>query len=180
MSQEPYVCISGRFQPFHLDHLRYALAASERGETLVVAVTNPAGPREAASESAAHRSQLESNPLSFFVRQELILGSLMEAGLDPKRIRVTPMFLEDLDFARHFLPSGALHLLSDCDEWQHEKLKRLTGAGFRAEFVIQHEKNMTGTEVRRRVKDGEPFEHLLPNFVAEYILSNPDALRVPV
>ena len=52
--------VCGRFQIFHLDHLRYVLAAKERCEHLIVGITSPDSCRacgKSRSESGKERIQ---------------------------------------------------------------------------------------------------------------------------
>lgn len=170
---ESIVCIHGRFQPFHNEHLAYALAAFERGETLYVGITNPEGAVDEAAPGAPHRNLDESNPYPFWYRAELIRGALQSAGVELERLRIVPFAIDAPERVRSFVPPEALHLLSNCDEWQHEKLARLRAAGFRAEFGHSVGKSITSTEVRRRLRAGEPIGDIVPAFVEAHLRDHP-------
>ncbi|MEM7515837.1 MAG: hypothetical protein AAF368_02790, partial [Planctomycetota bacterium] len=141
-----------------------------------VGLTNPMPTPSQETEAAPHRHLAESNPFPFFYRMELILGSLAERGIELDRIRVVPFFIDDLSQNAAFVPADALHLLSECDNWQREKLRMLRTAGLRAEFAISQPKTITGTEVRRRLRANERVDNLVPNFVARYLAEHPHPL----
>ena len=170
---ESIVCIHGRFQPFHDEHLAYALAALKCAETLYIGITNPEGAVAEQAPGAPHRNLDESNPYPYWYRAELIRGSLQGAGVELARLRIVPFAIDAPERVRSFVPAEALHLLSDCDEWQHAKLERLRAAGFRAEFGHSVGKSITSTEVRRRLRAGEPIADIVPPFVEAFLREHP-------
>ena len=64
--------VHGRFQPFHNDHLRYTLAASEKVDYLLVGLTQPDIGNLHWTPGAMHRDNLVDNPLTFFERLVII------------------------------------------------------------------------------------------------------------
>ena len=71
----------GRFQLFHLDHLKYVLAAKERCRHLVVGITNPDPTLTKFDPADPHRSAEVDNPLTFYERYRMLREALVEAGL---------------------------------------------------------------------------------------------------
>jgi nicotinamide mononucleotide adenylyltransferase len=72
----------GRFQLFHLDHLKYVLAAKERCRRLVVGITNPDPTLTKFDQADPHRSLETDNPLTFYERFVILREALLETGLD--------------------------------------------------------------------------------------------------
>ncbi len=89
--------IHGRFQPFHLGHLEYALEAFQRYEYVHVGITQFHQRRlvQVAPASAAHRAIPESNPLTYFERSLLIRAALTAEGIPPERYSIVPFPIED-------------------------------------------------------------------------------------
>ena len=59
------------------------------------------------------------------------------------------------------------------DAWGWEKKKILESIGCRVEIMWQRTDDTritSGTEVRKRIANGLPWEHLVPEFVYHYIL----------
>src|SRR4051794_21753162 len=68
----------GRFQPFHLGHLSYAVEAAADCDLLVVGLTALARKRDtAAAQVAPHRVDDASNPLDFAERAYVVRAALV-------------------------------------------------------------------------------------------------------
>ncbi|MHB8205406.1 MAG: nicotinate-nucleotide adenylyltransferase, partial [Desulfomonilaceae bacterium] len=73
----------------------------------------------------------------------------------------------------HYVPSGAVFYLTIYDSWGKKKLELLKSRGLRTQVIWEkspNEKGVTGSEVRRRIASGEPWDHLVPLSVTELIL----------
>ena len=60
--QFQYGMILGRFQPFHLEHLRYFRLAWEQSERVIVGITNPDPSTILADKSSGHRHLAPQSP----------------------------------------------------------------------------------------------------------------------
>lgn len=169
--------ISGRFHPFHREHLDYARAALERCGVLLVGITNADPSHVAADPAGGGRHRAESNPFTYHERAEMIHLALEDAGVAPGRYRVVPCPLQRPELLPHYLPREAVHWVTLYDEepWGARKLELLRGAGYRAEVLWQRPtKGITATRIRQRLRRGEPLDGLVAPPVARYLESIPD------
>lgn len=73
--------VCGRFQIFHLDHLRYVLAAKEKCRHLIVGITSPDSSVAPQEQADANRGKAEANPCTYYERMKMVESALLEAGL---------------------------------------------------------------------------------------------------
>lgn len=163
-------CVHGRFQPFHLGHLEYALLAKERCRRLLVGVTNPDPSwvdREAVN---AHRHEAESNPFTYLERALMVRDSLLDEGLGAREFVVAPFPIQEPGLCRYYVPEGAMHFVRVYSEWEEEKVRRLRAHGFAVEILDPgKEKGLSGMEIRRLIRRGFAWEHTVPTAVAPII-----------
>ncbi|WP_157547886.1 nicotinate-nucleotide adenylyltransferase [Micromonospora sp. ATCC 39149] len=164
----------GRFQPLHLGHLEYLLAAARRCRTLVVGITNP-DPWQVRSEpSAPHREAGHANPFTFYERLSMVDGALRDSGLPDTAFRVVPFPHSFPERLGHYLPANATVLLTIYDGWGEEKLRRFRAHGWRTEVLWRRDTTVTsGTDLRRRLRDGLAWDHLVPPATARVVRDLP-------
>jgi len=75
-----YGMIHGRFQPFHLEHLRYFRLAWDQCERVLVGITNPDPSAIVADPLSPHRHLAEENPFTYTERFMMIQGVLCDEG----------------------------------------------------------------------------------------------------
>lgn len=168
----PMGMIHGRFQPFHNGHLEYLRAAAARSRTLVVGITNP-DPTHIRDEPAdPHRSGDDANPFPYHLRYRMVGAALEAAGLDPAAVLRVPFPVHQPDLWPSYVPSGTVQFLRVFSPWEETKQRRLRDAGFRVE-VLPHvgHKEVSGTEVRRRLRDDGDWRALVPPGVADLLES---------
>ena len=164
----PLGMVHGRFQPFHLGHLEYLRAAAARSRRLVVGVTNPDLARLVPEKADPHRSLPESNPFTYAERAEMVRAVLSEEGLGDAL--VVPFPISDPALWPDRVPSGAVHFLRVFDRWGEEKAARLRASGHRVVILEAPDgKTVTGTQVRRLLRAGGPWEPLVPPAVSRVI-----------
>lgn len=164
--------VHGRFQPFHNGHLEYVLRAKLRCRRLVVGITNPdpSGVRTEASNS--HRHEPEANPFTYLERALMVRDSLLAAGTDVREFVIVPFPIQEPRLVRFYAPAGGVHFVRVYSSWEQEKVRRLRDQGFVVEILdAGGEKHVSGTEVRRLLRAGLPWEHLVPEGVAAVIRS---------
>lgn len=157
--------IHGRFQVLHNDHLKYLLAGKNRCLHLVVGITNP-DPTLAKQDAAdLQRSDPAANPLNYFERYTMLRQALLEAGTDEKDFSIVPFPVNFPELYRYYVPLDAVFYLTIFDDWGRRKRELFQSLGLEIEVLWEKdpaEKGLNGTDIRRLMVAGKPWEHLLP------------------
>jgi nicotinamide-nucleotide adenylyltransferase len=164
--------IHGRFQVLHNDHLVYLLAGKARCGHLVVGITNPDPTLTSEEVEDPQRSDPAANPLTYYERYTLVRRALEAAGVPTGEVSIVPLPINRPDLFRYYVPLDATFFLTIYDDWGRRKLERFASLGLRTEVLWQRlaaEKGITGSEVRRRMAAGEPWEALVPPVVVELL-----------
>jgi nicotinamide-nucleotide adenylyltransferase len=177
-------CVHGRFQPFHEGHLEYVLRARQRCERLIIGITAADSAAVRKEDASPHRHEPASNPFTYFERLQMIQSTLLAEGLSPTTFAIVPFPIQDPGFTSHYVPEGTTHFVRIYSRWEEEKIRRLRDEGFRVEVLdTGEEKKISGTEVRRLMREGLPWEHLVPPDTAEIVYrilnGDPSRLRDP-
>ncbi len=148
----------GRFQPFHNGHLKAVECILREVDELVIVV---------GSSQYSHRM---NNPFTSGERITLIRRALEEAGIQPSRYYVIPV----PDTHVHMLwVSQLVGYTPNFDVvYTNEPLTRrlFVERGFKVEPVPFYEREIySATQIRKRILNGENWEELVPNSVAQII-----------
>lgn len=163
-------CVHGRFQPFHNGHLEYMLRAKERCERLIIGITAPDPTAVRKEAENPRRHEPVSNPFTYFERLLMIRDALFDEGLKPHSFALVPFPIHELGLVGHYVPEGAVHFVRAYSRWEEEKVRRLRSGGFRVEvFDRGEEKKISGAEVRRLIREGLSWEHLVPLDTAKIV-----------
>jgi len=171
--QVRFVVVHGRFQPFHLEHLAYCRLALERGEVLVVGVTNFDPALTAVEPARPGRHEPAANPFRYWERSLMIRDALLEAAVPASRFAIVAMPIGHPERLRHYVPcdpAQALHLLRVYSPWEEEKARRLMAAGLRVEVIRGQPKRLEASEVRRRMVASEDWESCVPPAVRGWLV----------
>jgi nicotinamide-nucleotide adenylyltransferase len=161
--QVRYGMVHGRFQPFHNGHLQYALEALTRCSHLIIGITNsdPSLIVEEAADSARHCP--EANVFTFFERMQMIRAALTEVNVSPDRFSIVPLPIHHPDLWRFYCPDETVQFVRVLSPWGQEKARRFREHGWHVtELVAGEGKQVSGTEVRRRLQLGKDWEPLVP------------------
>jgi cytidyltransferase-like protein len=160
----------GRFQPLHVGHLEYLLASKAKCQVLVVGITNPDPWMTAFEPTDANRGEESANPFTYYERYLMVAGALKGANIPPDEFRIVPFPHGFPGRLKYYAPAGARYFLTVYDEWGDTKVARLRALGLDVEVLWRRRTKVTsGSEIRRRIRDGLPWEHLVPAGVAETI-----------
>ena len=165
----PYGMILGRFQPFHLEHLRYFKLAFEQSDRVIVGITNPDPSTILADEASDHRHLPEENPLTFTERLIMIQEALRDEGYPMERIFIVPIPIHHPDRWKHYIPVDTAIFVVVYSPWEQKKAERLRSAGFKVVLVDHLEKGISGQRIRSLLESNGDWEKLVPAAVARFM-----------
>ncbi len=157
--------IHGRFQILHNDHLKYLLAGKELCRTLVVGITNPDPMLTGIEESAPDRDKPIANPLTYYERQLLVSSVFQENGLTPDEFSIVPLPINFPEMYKYYVPMDALFFLTIYDKWGKKKRDYFQSLGLKTHVLWEvppEEKGISASDIRARIIDGRPWDHLVP------------------
>ncbi|MCH8022325.1 MAG: nicotinamide-nucleotide adenylyltransferase [Thaumarchaeota archaeon] len=148
----------GRFQPFHLGHLKAVVDCLDRVQELIIAI------------GSAQLNHEPNNPFTIEERISMIDVALTEAAIDRKRWQLIPI----LDARAHQAWTSWVEILVPKYEIVFTN-DPLTTRLCREKHVLVEEislldrKIFSATEVRRRIARNEDWKKLVPPSVARLI-----------
>jgi nicotinamide-nucleotide adenylyltransferase len=162
--------IHGRFQPFHVGHLEYLQGAAERCDELFVGITNPDPERIKPEASDPLRHLPESNPFTYVERLLMVKAAAADAGVAAERLHVIPFPVNEPGLWRAYVPEGVVQFIRLFSDWGGTKLERLRAAGYEVVVLDEGaEKEVSGADVRRALREGGDWDRLVPPGVAAVI-----------
>jgi nicotinamide mononucleotide adenylyltransferase len=164
-----YGMIHGRFQPFHLEHLRYFRLAWERSENVIVGITNPDPSTIVADELSTHRHLPEDNPFTFTERLMMIQETLREEGYPMERIFIVPLPIHHPDRWVCYIPKGTVMFVVAYSPWERKKAERFREAGLEVVVMESLVKGISGQQVRSLIARGGNWSPLVPAAVNRFL-----------
>lgn len=162
--------IHGRFQPFHNGHLEYLRGAAARCDEVFVGITNPDPTRIRPEASDPLRHLPESNPYSYVERLLMVKAAALDLGLDLARVHVIPFPVNEPELWHAYVPEDVVQFIRLFSDWGGTKLDRLREAGYEVVVLDEGaEKEISGAQVREALREGGPWESLVPRGVADVI-----------
>ncbi|MDI6846580.1 MAG: nicotinamide-nucleotide adenylyltransferase [Candidatus Bathyarchaeia archaeon] len=148
----------GRFQPFHLGHLKAIKDVLKEVDELIIVI------------GSAQYSHRINNPFTSGERLVMIRKALKEAGIDYARVWVVPV----PDVHLHMMWVSAVEGYTPKFDvvYSNEPLTRrlFIEAGYEVKSIRFHKRKVySSTEIRERLLNGECWEELVPKSVAEFI-----------
>lgn len=176
---QPAVAITGRFQPFHLDHLDLVKQGLALGGTVVIGITNPDHRSLKAVASSAHRHKLNANPFTFWERQQIITAVLEELGVAAHRFQIVPFPLDEPSTWFGYIPQATQQLVRVYSDWEAEKVAALRDGGYEVELIEgDRTSKISASQVRSAMAAGEPWQHWLPKAAVKLLQAyGDDVLR---
>lgn len=172
--------VHGRFQPLHNGHLdHYIMKAinESKCDYLYIGITNADKSHVKSSKSDLQRSKPQNNPLTYVERLEMIKAALIEKGIKREKFEIVPFPINRTDLMPSYKINNAIFYLTIFDQWGIDKeneLIQLYGAE-NVEVLMKgskKDKKVTATMVRKNMKAGKKWEHLVPDAIAKYLKEN--------
>ena len=166
--------IVGRFQPFHLEHLRFAVAAASRVSHLWVGITRPFG--SYIQEAGGARTTASANPLPYWLRFKCVETALLhDAGIPRDKFSILPAPLAP-EILEQLVPKGAIFLTTIVNEWSLQKEELFLKAGFKALRIDFEYRPISSTMIREKIRKGdESWREFVPKSISENYASLIDA-----
>ena len=171
--------VCGRFQIFHLDHLRYVLAAKERCEHLIVGITSPDSSVAPVEKADPNRGKNESNPCTYYERMKMVESALLEAGMDRRDFDIVPFPIGKPELLHFYIPDGTHIYVTILDEWGHCKQERLQDFGYPVHVLWEKaEKQISSTMIRKCIAEDMEWSQFVPGATYRYVLHHKLDLRI--
>jgi nicotinamide-nucleotide adenylyltransferase len=159
--------IHGRFQPFHVGHLEYLRGAAAHSDEVWVGITNPDPTRVKPEPADPLRHLPESNPYSYAER--LLMVEAAAEDVDAV-VRVIPFPVNEPELWAAYVPAGVTQYIRHFSDWGGTKIERFRTAGYEVVVLDEGaEKEVSGADVRRAMRDGGEWRALVPAGVARVI-----------
>jgi len=176
MIHEEIGVIHGRFQPFHIGHLEYVLAANEQCSFLYIGLANPDPSLTKAHPSNVDRAQERSNPFTYYERAAMVTGTLLHEGFNRSNFEIIPFPINYPDYIRYYVPLDATFFITIYDEWGQAK-KDILQHELGVDVIVleegpYHMKKASGSIIRELMRTNGDWQQFVPNKVEEYIEKN--------
>lgn len=168
------IAITGRFQPFHRDHLDLVMHGLKLADQVIIGITNPDRRSLKAVPSSSHRHRSSANPFTYLERQRIIHAALKGAAISPARYEVVPFPLDDPNVWRDYIPASTRQLVRVFSDWERDKAAALRDGGYEV-VVLDGDPGhrISSSSVRAAMASGLPWQHWLPRGCAETLNALP-------
>lgn len=142
-------CFTGRFQPFHLQHLEVLSALSQKFEHIIIGVTNPDLENLQEHSASAHRHTDDANPFSYETRVEIIqdsISGIQKTALSDVQVDIVPFDLTNPDSWN--VPSQTVFAVRIFSPWEASKLTLFTDQGFETLQLPAPKNKLSASDIR--------------------------------
>ncbi len=164
--------IHGRFQPFHNEHLEYAIGALNRCDFLWIGISIYDISSLSTTEQTSYRSTPEANPFTYTERVIMIRNSLLELGYNHDKFEFTPFPIDNPENLSSFLSKNVICFTTLREKWNFEKMEKLIFNGYKVEVLKEDysQKKISGDKIREMITCSDvAWREMVPKTVSEYI-----------
>jgi nicotinamide mononucleotide adenylyltransferase len=170
--------VHGRFQPFHLQHLEYIVAAKQRCQFLYIGITRSDPTQQQQCEVAPHRADSSANLLSYFERTEMISRCLLAEGVSREHFGFVPIPIDNPKHLPYFMGTDIQCFTTTCDDWNLHKISVLERHGYKVLSLIDRRRRsegvssyVSGSMIRNLIaQNDDSWVALVPKAVAAYLM----------
>jgi nicotinamide mononucleotide adenylyltransferase len=155
--------------------MEYLLAGKAKCDFLYIGITNPHPALAKYTPADPHRSSTLANPMNYWERERMIVASMLEAGIPREKFTVVPFPINFPEYIFHYAPKEAIHFVTIYDEWGYEKKAKLERLGCEVDVMWTRsdtDRVARGHQVRDLIANNEPWKHLVPKSVYDYIINS--------
>lgn len=119
--------------------------------------------------SNPERGSIAANPLTYFERYAMVRTALEELGIPSSAFSIVPLPINQPELYRYYVPLTAVFFLTIYDDWGRRKLAYFKSLGLKTHILWEvppEQKGLSAAEIRRRMIEGERWQHLVPKSVA--------------
>ncbi|WP_457934409.1 hypothetical protein LOS73_02335 [Pseudoalteromonas sp. SCSIO 43210] len=148
--------IHGRFQPFHNEHVDYALAALKSCDFLWIGITQYDIEELKKCKDSPNRGVLSSNPLTYLERINIIKDALLDANIDRAKFDFIPFPIDEPEKLYQFVDINTVCFTTIRESWNRAKVERLSQAGYKVEVLWENleDKEVSSTLIRESLLNG--------------------------
>ncbi len=158
--------LAGRFQPFHREHLRFALMALKECSHLLIGVTQPFP--GVLSEGGGEREFKKSNPLPYWLRAEIIESCLVDSGVEKTRFSIIPAPLIS-HVLSEIISQDVVIFNSVVEEWNKKKEDIFSATQRKVVTLNPGPKTISGQEIREKILNrDDSWESDVPKIVFDH------------
>ncbi|MCX6417567.1 MAG: adenylyltransferase/cytidyltransferase family protein [Actinobacteria bacterium] len=160
-------CFTGRFQPFHNQHLEVLSALSHKFDRIIIAITNPDIENLFEHAASQHRHTDAANPFSYESRVQIIEDSISElTDLNHVEIEIIPFDLTQP--SSWAVPAETVFALRIFSSWEASKLDLFTGQGFEVLELPAPATKLSASDIREALttNDSTWHSHVAPGAVS--------------
>jgi nicotinamide-nucleotide adenylyltransferase len=151
-------CFTGRFQPFHNQHLEVLSALSHRFDRIIIGITNPDIENLFEHAASKHRHTDLANPFSYQARVRIINDSIADLPeLDSIKINIIPFDLTQPDSWE--VPAETVFALRIFSPWEASKLDLFTDQGFEVLELPAPATKLSASDIRNALATNESTWH---------------------
>ena len=141
-------CFTGRFQPFHLQHLEVLSALSHNFDRIIIGVTNPDLSDLQEHNASLHRHTDEANPFSYESRVKIIQDSLTGlAQTELIEFEIIPFDLTAPEFWK--VPAETVFAVRIFSPWEKSKLALFSDQGFETLELPAPVEKLSASDIRQ-------------------------------
>ena len=168
--------VHGRFQPFHIGHLEYVMAAEKLCSFLYIGLANPDPSLTKAHPSNISRAKEKSNPFTYYERAAMVKDTLLHEGFNQSNFEIVPFPINYPNYIRYYVPLDATFFITIFDEWGRAKRDILQHELGVSVIVLEEgpyeTKKASGSIIRKLMDSNGNWQQFVPKKVEEYIDSN--------
>lgn len=140
-------CFTGRFQPFHNQHLEVLSALGHKFDLIIIGVTNPDIANLQEHSASQHRHTDAANPFSYESRVKIINDSISELSeLKGAEVKVIPFDLTAPESWQ--VPANTVFALRIFSPWEASKLALFSDLGFEVMELLAPENKLSASDIR--------------------------------